>query len=304
MDISLYMDNYTIEQEIGRGTYGKVYRGYDKRFKYPVAIKQIKMNKDHGVPCVTLREISILKQLKHKNIVRLYDVIHSESDMYLIFEYLDSDLGRFIRQHKHLSANTSIYLMRRMMEGLRFCHENMIMHRDLKPQNIFLSNNGEVRIGDMGMARAYVGPNAIYSYEVITQQYRPIELFLGDTSYDFSVDIWSMGCILYEMLTGKYLFATRVPADQIVSIFKMFGTPTDWPKISILPNFDIKIHTFAPPAKPNIPSIEEEEDMGASKDIVYLRQLLGWMLKVNPQKRCTAEECLQSLSMRTVPFVG
>ena len=202
------IDKYLKIEKLGEGTYGIVYKAQDKQTGDIVALKRIRLdNENEGVPCTAIREISLLKELRHPNIVRLYDVMHQEKKLTLVFEYLDSDLKKFIDTNNgQLDAMTVKRMMLQLLRGVAYLHSRRVLHRDLKPQNLLINKRAELKIADFGLARTYGVPVRSYSSEVVTLWYRAPDVLLGSKQYTSSIDIWSVGCIFAEMVTGAPLF--------------------------------------------------------------------------------------------------
>jgi serine/threonine protein kinase len=155
------------------------------------------------VPCTAIREISLLKELKHANIVRLFDVIHTEKKLTLVFEFIDTDLKKFLDANNgDLDVPTIKSLLLQLLKGIAYCHEHRVLHRDLKPQNLLINKKCELKLADFGLARAFGIPVRSYSHEVVTLWYRAPDVLLGSRNYSTSIDIWSIGCILAEMSSG------------------------------------------------------------------------------------------------------
>ena len=169
------MENTDIEKyvkidKVGEGTYGVVYKCRNKESQELVALKKIRLeNEDEGIPSTAIREISILKQLKHPNIVNLIDLIHGEKKLYLVFEFLDHDLKKFLDLngaplHDQLVKS---YLYQILL-AINYCHSKRILHRDLKPQNLLIDKNGLIKIADFGLARAFGVPIKTLTHEICT----------------------------------------------------------------------------------------------------------------------------------------
>lgn len=154
------MNKYKNIKKIGQGTYGVVYKAKNLETKQIVAVKQMKLeHEDEGIPCTAIREISLLKELHHINIVQLFDVIHTEKNLTLVFEYMDlGDLKQLMDMHaqsggmNHKQARSFLF---QMLRGIAFCHHHSILHRDLKPQNLLVNKEGELKLADFGLARAF-----------------------------------------------------------------------------------------------------------------------------------------------------
>ena len=157
--------------------------------------------------CVTIiksiREISLLKELRHPNIVRLYDVIHTEKKLTLVFEFMDSDLKKYLDNNSgDIPLETIKPLLYQLLKGIAYCHDNRVLHRDLKPQNLLINKKMELKLADFGLARAVGIPVRGYSHEVVTLWYRSPDVLLASRNYTQTIDIWSIGCIFSEMATG------------------------------------------------------------------------------------------------------
>eukprot|EP00607_Mallomonas_marina_P009976 CAMPEP_0182420872 /NCGR_PEP_ID=MMETSP1167-20130531/5961_1 /TAXON_ID=2988 /ORGANISM="Mallomonas Sp, Strain CCMP3275" /LENGTH=365 /DNA_ID=CAMNT_0024597393 /DNA_START=149 /DNA_END=1246 /DNA_ORIENTATION=- len=226
-------------QICGEGAYGVVYKAVDTETNKEVAMKKIRLElEDEGVPATALREITLLRQMNHDNIVRLEDIIMEPTRLYLVFELVDTDLKKLMDSFSGPLTSDLIqsYTMQ-MLEGLAHCHCMGVMHRDMKPQNLLVSRNGTLKLADFGLARAFTPPLKPLTVEVITRWYRAPEILLGSTMYSSFVDMWSVGCILAEMCNMKPLLPGDSEIDQLHRIFRMLGTPTEkeWPSLYEMP---------------------------------------------------------------------
>ncbi|CAB3369542.1 Hypothetical predicted protein [Cloeon dipterum] len=284
------MNKFQRIEKIGEGTYGIVYKARNVETNEYVALKKITLKPTgEGVPSTTIREIALLKGLKHDNIVSLMDIVHVPpmKKLYMVFEFLDMDMKKFL-DCVGMAVPTKVVrsFVRQMTEGIRYCHINRILHRDLKPQNILIDmKNGKVKLADFGLARPFVVPFKNYTHEVVTLWYRAPEILLGATYYTCSVDIWSIGCIFAELLQRKAFFAGDSEIDQLFRIFRTLGTPDEsiWPGVTKLGSFKAQF----PKWKMNnlrkmLPELPEDA----------LNLFLG-MLTYDPDKRLTAMEALQ-----------
>jgi len=191
------MEQYEKLAKIGEGTYGTVYKAKDKRTNEVVALKRVRLDEDdEGIPSSALREVSLLKELNHKNIVRIQDVLHSGLKLTIVFEFCDQDLKKYFDTCQgEIDPSIVKSFMYQLLRGLAFCHMNNILHRDLKPQNLLINKNGELKLADFGLARAFGIPVRCFSAEVVTLWYRPPDVLMGAKMYSTSIDIWSAGCI-------------------------------------------------------------------------------------------------------------
>ena len=278
--------NYQKMEKLGEGTYGVVFKALDKRTNEVVALKKIRLEQEEeGIPPTSIREISILKELHHPNVVGLHEVINSQGKLTLVFEYLDYDLKKYIDSSRSpLSPELIKSYAYQILCGLCYCHCHRIIHRDLKPQNLLLNNKGMIKLADFGLARAFTIPLRNYTHEVITLWYRPPEILLGSKFYSLPVDIWSTGAIIAEMITKRPLFPGDSEIDQLFSIFKILGTPTEetWPGVTELPSYSSKFPKFH---RRNLKDIL----VGADPLAV---DLIEKMLIYDPAQRITAKDAL------------
>jgi len=234
------MDQYEKLEKVGEGTYGVVYKAKDAAGEI-YALKTIRLEaEDEGIPSTAIREISLLKELQHPNIVRLCDVVHTDRKLTLVFEFLDQDLKKLLDMcDGGLDAATTKSFLYQLFRGIAYCHQHRVLHRDLKPQNLLINREGALKLADFGLARAYGIPVRSYTHEVVTLWYRAPDVLMGSRKYSTPVDIWSVGCIFAEMVSGRPLFPGNTDADQLQRIFKALGTPNEamYPSITELPDW-------------------------------------------------------------------
>jgi cyclin-dependent kinase len=171
-----------------------VYKAKDKKTGELLALKKIRLEaEDEGIPSTAIREISLLKQLQHPNIVRLYDVVHTEKKLTLVFEFLDQDLKKYLDAcgDNGLEQYTVKSFLFQLLQGIAYCHQHRVLHRDLKPQNLLINMEGELKLADFGLARAFGIPVRNYTHEVVTLWYRAPDVLMGSRKYSTQVDIWS-----------------------------------------------------------------------------------------------------------------
>ncbi|VDO11130.1 unnamed protein product [Rodentolepis nana] len=151
------------------GTYATVYKGRSLLTENLVALKEIRLEHEEGAPCTAIREVSLLRDLRHANIVTLHDIIHTEKSLTLVFEYLQRDLKQYLHECHNLMHPENVRLfLYQLLRGLAFCHARRILHRDLKPQNLLINDRGDLKLADFGLARAKSIPIKTYSNEVVT----------------------------------------------------------------------------------------------------------------------------------------
>ena len=229
-----------------------------------------------------------MKELKHENILSLHDVIHTENKLMLVFEYMDKDLKKYMDTHGDRGALPPLTIksfMHQLLKAIDFCHTNRVLHRDLKPQNLLINNKGQLKLGDFGLARAFGIPVNTFSNEVVTLWYRAPDVLLGSRTYNTSIDIWSAGCIMAEMYTGRPLFPGTTNEDQLVRIFRIMGTPSErtWPGISQFSEYKQGLQLYATQDLRTILPMIDERGL----------DLLGRMLQLRPELRISAGEALR-----------
>ncbi|XP_072030391.1 cyclin-dependent kinase 2-like [Amphiura filiformis] len=281
------MDNFQKIEKIGEGTYGVVYKARNKVTGGMVALKKIRLDTEsEGVPSTAIREIALLKELNHKNIVRLLDVVHNEKKLYLVFEFMHQDLKKYMDKCPPSGLPMPLvksYLYQ-LLEGIAFCHSHRVIHRDLKPQNLLIDAEGNIKLADFGLARAFGIPLRTYTHEVVTLWYRAPEILLGCRFYLPGVDVWSLGCIFAEMITKRALFPGDSEIDQLFRVFRTLGTPDDrtWPGVSKLPDYKSTFPKWkAQETAKVLPTLDKD-----GKDI--LMQMLCYV----PEKRISAKAAL------------
>jgi cyclin-dependent kinase 2 len=286
---NLIRDRYGYLEKIGQGGYGTVYRAIDKAKRRKVAMKKVVLEEDDGgIPGTSLREISILKNLKHQNIVKLYDLFVQNNRLFLVMEYCDMDFQEFMRIDIHFRKNMEKikYYLTQILSGISHCHHRRIVHRDLKPQNLLVDQRKNlVKVADFGLARLVSIPNKLMSPEVVTLYYRAPEILLNAHYYGTPVDIWSIGCIFAEMVTGAPFFNGNTQIDMLEHIFQIMGTPNNitWPGLDAIEGFS---ETF--PRWRSI-SLGEYFPNLTSNGLIVLKN----MLMVCPIQRTTARMILQ-----------
>ncbi|ESO01821.1 hypothetical protein HELRODRAFT_131725, partial [Helobdella robusta] len=210
---------------IGEGSYGLVLKCRDRLSGKLVAIKKfIESEDDKSVKKIAMREIHLLKQLRHENLVNLIEVFRRKKRLYLVFEFVDKTLLHYLEQSpRGLDRDFIKRILYQVIRALEFCHIHNIIHRDVKPENVLITKWGIVKLCDFGFARIIAKPGEAYTEYVATRWYRAPELLVGDSRYGRAVDIWALGCLHAEMLTGQPLFPGDSDLDQLFNILKCFG---------------------------------------------------------------------------------
>ncbi|KAK3040829.1 hypothetical protein RJ639_029173 [Escallonia herrerae] len=320
-----WLQQYDLIGKIGEGAYGLVFlaKTNSNPSKF-VAIKKFKPSSyGDGVSPTAIREIMLLRETAHENVVKLVNVHvdHVNMSLYLAFDYADHDLYGIIKHHRDnvkraINQYTVKSLLWQLLDGLNYLHSNWIVHRDIKPANVLVMGEGEeqgvVKIADFGLARIFRAPLKPLSLNgvVVTIWYRAPELLLGAKHYTTVVDIWAVGCIFAELLTLTPLFPgqdlqgrpTPFQIDQLDKIFRVLGHPTreKWPKLVDLPHWQsnqqhIQECKYGSPGLYNVVHV-------SPKSPAY--DLLSKMLEYDPQKRITAAQALEHEYFRMEPLPG
>ncbi|EKE39120.1 protein kinase, putative [Entamoeba nuttalli P19] len=294
--------DFDIQFELGSGTYSTVYYGKNNKTGEIVALKEMKEFRENcGFAQTTARELKILQQLKHQNIVRLYGVTTSEKycegegNIFLIFEYMPHDLQSLL----YSTSTTSLLsigqlkgYMKQLLIGIQYLHSIGIVHRDLKPSNLLINNEGYLKIADFGLARPITYREC--NYNVITLNYRPPELLLGCTLYGSEIDMWSIGCIIFECFIKRPPFQAATEAEILAQIYSICGSPNPniasqykfWKNLMPNQSYPNRLNDFLSQCQCN----------------QNLSILLQNLLNVNPLERLSADKALLSSFFTSYPF--
>jgi cyclin-dependent kinase len=289
------VDKYEKFEKVGEGTYGVVHKARDVDTGEIIALKAIRLeSEDEGIPSTAIREIALLKELQHPNIVRLVNVLHTDKKLTLVFEFLDQDLKKLLDGHKGPLPEAMVKsFLFQLLNGTAKCHKHKVLHRDLKPQNLLINREGVLKLADFGLARAFGIPVKNFTHEVVTLWYRAPDILMGSKDYNTSVDIWSVGCIFAEIVTKRPLFPGKNEDDQLNRIFKIRGTPNaeEWPGIQELPGY-----------KPDFPVYEKENIANHIQGLdAEGIDLLERMLVHDPTKRISAKDAMKHPYLKDVP---
>ncbi|PNT75479.1 hypothetical protein BRADI_1g33217v3 [Brachypodium distachyon] len=298
-------DAYDQVEKVGQGTYSNVYKARERSTGRVVALKKVRFDtaEPESVRFMA-REMRILRVLDHPNVMGLDGIATSRMhrSIYLVFDFMASDLSRLLllpsrpNHHPPLSLPQIKRYMKQLLEGLHHCHERGILHRDIKGSNLLITRDGGLKIGDFGLANYYIpapnGRRRPLTSRVVTLWYRAPELLLGATDYGVGIDLWSAGCLLAEMFSGKPLMPGRSEVEQLFKIFSLCGSPPDdyWRKLK-LPA------TFRPPKTYKSTMAEKLAGLPPSAF-----RLLSTLLALDPAARGTAAQALQSDFFTTPPL--
>ena len=283
---------FEICQKLGKGAYGIVWKAIEKKTREVVALKKcFDAFRNSTDAQRTFREIMYLQSLAgHENIIRLQHVIKSENDrdIYLTFQPMETDLHAIIRANL-LEDIHKKYITFQLLKALKFMHSGELLHRDIKPSNLLLNSDCLVKLCDFGLCRSVAetsGPSPVLTDYVATRWYRAPEILLGSNRYTKGVDMWSVGCILGEMLLGRPVFPGTSTMNQIEKIIEVTGRPDIEDIESIHSPFAA---TMLESIRPTSQTPLQEVFPNVSNEAL---DLLQQCLFFNPSKRCSAEEGL------------
>ncbi|KAI1632640.1 kinase-like domain-containing protein [Biscogniauxia mediterranea] len=267
------IDKYKVVGFISSGTYGRVYKALGRQGQPgEFAIKKFKPDKEGeqiqytGISQSAVREMALCSELKHDNVIRLIEIILEDKCIFMVFEYAEHDLLQIIHHHtqqpRHsIPPSTVKSIMFQLLNGCQYLHNNWVLHRDLKPANIMVTSSGQVKIGDLGLARLFQKPlHSLFSGDkvVVTIWYRAPELLLGSRHYTPAIDMWAVGCIFAELLSLRPIFKGEeakmdkktVPfqRNQMQKIVDIMGLPNKdrWPYLTSMPEYN-NLATLQPP---------------------------------------------------------
>jgi len=288
------LERYELIQRLGKGAYGVVWKAMDKKYKQVVALKKVFDAFRNSTDAQrTYREVIFLQDLNgHDNVIRLRNIVRAENnmDLYLVFEYMEADLHLVIRANILEDVHRQ-YIIYQTLKALKYIHSAELIHRDLKPANILINSDVVIKVGDFGLARsvAFQGDDNDYklSEYVATRWYRAPEILLGSSKYTKAVDMWSVGCILGELLVGKPIFQGKSSLNQIEKVLELVGKPKSEDVEAIdSPHAETILNSLSGIKKKSF-----HQFFGEITDDAM--DLLKKLLTFNPENRITVEEALK-----------
>jgi mitogen-activated protein kinase 15 len=288
---------YEIIQKLGKGAYGIVWKVRDKDSNEIYALKKI-FDAFHNATDAqrTFREIIFLQELAdHDNIITLLDVMKADNDrdIYLVFEFMESDLHAVIRANI-LEDIHKRFIIYQLLKAFKYMHSANVIHRDMKPSNLLLNSECLLKVADFGLARLVDAPKEdgsktqVLTDYVATRWYRAPEILLGSNNYTKAVDMWSIGCILGELLGGKPMFPGTSTMNQIDRIIEILGRPSKDDLDAIQSDYATQMLENIPPN-----SVERGLDSMYPNADAESQDLLKKLLTFNPDKRITVEQALE-----------
>ncbi|XP_028766017.1 mitogen-activated protein kinase homolog NTF3 [Neltuma alba] len=284
---------YVPIKPIGRGAYGIVCSSVNRETNEKVAIKKIQNAFENRVDALrTLRELKLLRHLQHDNVIALKDIMmpnHRKSfkDVYLVYELMDTDLHQIIKSSQALSNDHCQYFLLQLLRGLKYLHSANILHRDLKPGNLLINANCDLKICDFGLARTGSTKNQFMTEYVVTRWYRAPELLLCCDNYGTSIDVWSVGCIFAELLGRKPIFPGSECLNQLKLIINILGSQRE-EDLEFIDNPKAKRYIKSLPYSPGMPFSRLYPNAPP-----LAIDLLQKMLVFDPSKRISVTEALQ-----------
>lgn len=289
------LENYALGPKIGRGCYGNVFKVTRVKTGKEYAMKKVMdAFRNSGDAQRTYREVAyMIEFVGHSNILQLFEVVKSEDDrhLYLITELIDTDLLRILK-NSVLQQIHKLFIGYQIFRALKYIHSAGVMHRDLNPSNILVSQKCKIKISDFGLARSALEGEMVRKHPlteyVSTRWYRSPEIILGCTRYTLSIDIWAAGCIMCEMQGGTAVFPGASMIGMIEWLIEVLGTPSKIDSASMQAPYTREMIMSLPPAKPIRP-LQKLYPAAAEEAI----DMWGLCLQWNPAKRLTAEEGLR-----------
>ena len=285
------MNKYEVLGIVGEGAYGVVLKCRNKDNNEIVAIKKFKESEDDEiVRKTTLREVKVLRMLRQRNIVHLMEAFRRKGKLYLVFEYVEKNLLEVLEEKPNgLPSDLVRRYCYQLCRAINFCHQNNVIHRDIKPENLLVNPDHTLKLCDFGFARTVTHPGQQLTDYVATRWYRAPELLLGSTSYDKTVDLWAVGCIMGELIDGQPMFPGESEIDQLYIIQKVLGPLTSDQMEMFLRNPRFLGLKFPDMTRPET---LQRKYVGKLTKRAY--SMMALFVKMNPKDRPTASDCLEN----------
>ncbi|XP_017777172.1 PREDICTED: cyclin-dependent kinase 1-A-like [Nicrophorus vespilloides] len=287
---------------LGEGVYGVVFKAQNDVTGEIVAIKQIKDfgNDEAGIAVTTMREINALKYLRHHNVIQLKDVLCAGyKSFFMVFEYFGIDLKLYLTRVPCKPDEMLVKsYTKQLMEALAFIHSNRVMHRDVKPQNVLVDSEGNLKLADFGLCRQFTMPMKNYTNKIVSLWYRAPEILFGSTMYGPKVDIWGAGCVMAEIIDFQTLFDGVSEIEQINKICKVLGNPDEGnPMLGCYDFINFKASQFE--VYNNTKGLDALIKFHSQEQLKFLESIIVF----NPLIRKSAMECLRMDYLKNVEKV-
>lgn len=293
------MNKYEVQGIVGEGAYGVVIRCRHKESGEVRAIKKFRESEDdEAVRKTAVREVKILKMLRHSSIVHLHEAFRRKGRLYLVFEFMPMNLLNMLEEQPGgRSLQETRKYLHQLVHAIDWCHQHSVIHRDIKPENLLVDEGrGLLKLCDFGFSRMLPvdGRPAELTDYVATRWYRSPELLLGLTHYGYEVDIWAIGCIMGELLDGAALFPGESDVDQLYVIQTVLGPLTEDHREAFL---SCDLYTGV-----QLPEVEEdaviglgakyERKLGRGEIAAVAVEFMAGVLAIDSHERLTAEQCV------------
>lgn len=288
---------FSIISEVGCGCYGSVFKAIDRANNEIVALKKVKVfDKEMSLPQAFYREKKVFDTVKHDNVLNMKEVFRCKKDnaLYFVMEFCEYDLSSLIHDSRTgmLSISKVRSLFKQLLHGVAALHSKGFIHRDIKPSNILINKKNILKLIDFGLSRQANPSTQPLTHNVVSPSYKAPEIIFGDPNYGFSSDIWSLGCVLFELITGLVLFRPKSHSDfsQLSAISSILGKPSheEWPSLSSLPgSFLVNMGNDSRSV------LSDLLDSKLPDEFAMAKSLIMQMLVYDPSKRISIEEALQ-----------